>query len=68
MRAWMLLLAVTVSAHAYEVDTHGRMTQTVFERSALKTDAALLSRLGLEIERLFDWDQRAADLCAPDPR
>ena len=25
-------------------------------------------RYGLEIERLFDWDKRAVDLCAPDPR
>lgn len=25
-------------------------------------------RYGMEIERLFDWDQRAMDLCAPDPR
>lgn len=25
-------------------------------------------RYGMEIERLFDWDQRAVDLCAPDPR
>jgi len=49
MRAFAyFLLAASTSAYAYEVDTHGRMTQTAFERSALKTDGGLLERLGFD--------------------
>lgn len=62
MRTWMLLLAAVTSAHAYEVDTHGRMTQTVYERSVLTTDSDLLRRLGfdrLELQKPFrmPWEQ-----------
>jgi len=62
MRTWILLLAAVTSAHAYEVDTHGRMTQTVYERSVLTTDADLLRRLGfdrLELQKPFrmPWEQ-----------
>jgi len=46
MRAFAFLLVASTSAYAYEVDTHGQMTQTAFERSALTTDNGLLERLG----------------------
>lgn len=48
MRALTILLVASTSAVAYEVDTHGRMTQTSYERSALKTDNGLLQRLGFD--------------------
>lgn len=47
MRAFAVFsLVASTSAFAYEVDTHGRMTQTAFERSVLTTDSGLLERLG----------------------
>jgi len=55
-------MTLSSAAAAYEVATHGRMTQAAFERSALKTDAALKTRLGfdrLDPARPFDsveWD------------
>ncbi len=48
MRRFLLLTTISTSAFAYEVDTHGRMTQTVFERSVLTTDSGLLQRLGFD--------------------
>ncbi|MBK8284832.1 MAG: hypothetical protein IPK97_08020 [Ahniella sp.] len=52
-RTLFLLAAVcSLSVRAYEVDTHGRMTQTSYERSLLKTDQELLGRL--RFDRLLD--------------
>lgn len=48
MRAWMILLMMASTSFAYEVDTHGLMTQAAYGRSALKSDAALLSRIGFD--------------------
>ena len=48
MRALVFLLTASTSALAYEVETHGLMTRTAYERSALKTNAGLLLRLGFD--------------------
>ncbi len=61
MRVAILFLASTAVALAYEVDTHGRITQAAFERSVLATDTALYQRLGfdrLDLVRPFDtpWE------------
>ena len=67
MRAWLLLLTITPAAFAYEVDTHGRMTQTAFERSSLKLDASLLTRLGFDrLDLKRPLDSSAATECDAD--
>ncbi|MBK7044854.1 MAG: hypothetical protein IPH50_14985 [Rhodanobacteraceae bacterium] len=57
MRVPMLFLATTAVAFAYEVDTHGSMTQAAFQRSVLVADPAVYQRLGfdrLDAKRAFD--------------
>ncbi len=54
MKQALFLMAVvcSFSVRAYEVDTHGRMTQTSYERSMLKTAPEILGRLCFD--RLLD--------------
>lgn len=58
----IVMAAATVNSHAYEVDTHGLMTQTAYQRSALKIDAALRSRLGFDrLDQPRPFDSTAAE-------
>lgn len=44
----LLIAAISLPAHAYELATHGRLTHEAYKRSVLKPDSELLKDLGIK--------------------